>query len=58
MYAKLAPTGDRVAYVRGGEIYVEHLASAAITGTRSVLATVMVVAAEPESALAAVNVMA
>src|SRR5512139_457176 len=31
MYAKLAPTGDRVAYVRGGEIYVEHLASGAVT---------------------------
>jgi dipeptidyl-peptidase-4 len=31
MYAKLAPTGDRVGYVRGGEIYVEHLASGAIT---------------------------
>ncbi|MBS1241503.1 MAG: ptpA 11 [Gemmatimonadetes bacterium] len=31
MYAKLAPTGDRVAYVRGGEIYVEHLANGTVT---------------------------
>ena len=31
MYAKLAPTGDRVGYVRQGEIYVERLADGAIT---------------------------
>jgi dipeptidyl-peptidase-4 len=31
MYAKLAPTGDRVAYVRRGEIYAERLADGAIT---------------------------
>jgi len=31
MYAKLAPTGDRAAYVRRGEIYVEHLADGVIT---------------------------
>ena len=31
MYAKLAPTGDKVGYVRQGEIYVEQLADGAIT---------------------------
>jgi dipeptidyl-peptidase-4 len=31
MYAKLAPTGDRVGYVRHGEIYVERLADGVIT---------------------------
>ncbi len=31
MYAKFAPTGDRVAYVRGGNIYVERLSDGAIT---------------------------
>ncbi len=31
MYAKVAPTGDRVAYVRQGELYVERLADGAIT---------------------------
>lgn len=31
MYAKLAPTGDRVGYVRQGDIYVERLADGAIT---------------------------
>jgi len=31
MYAKFSPSGDRVAYVRGGDIYVERLADGAIT---------------------------
>jgi dipeptidyl-peptidase 4 len=31
MYAKFAPQGDRVAYVRGGEVYVERVADGAIT---------------------------
>jgi len=31
MYAKFSPAGDRVAYVRGGNIYVERLADGAIT---------------------------
>ncbi len=31
MYAKFSPRGDRVAYVRGGEIYVERLADGEIT---------------------------
>jgi dipeptidyl-peptidase-4 len=31
MYAKFSPGGDRVAYVRQGEIYVERLADGAIT---------------------------
>ena len=35
MYAKFAPTGDRVAYVRGGNIYVESLADGRITALTS-----------------------
>jgi dipeptidyl-peptidase-4 len=31
MYAKFSPQGDRVAYVRGGDIYVERLADGTIT---------------------------
>lgn len=31
MYAKFSPSGDRVAYVRRGDIYVERLADEAIT---------------------------
>jgi dipeptidyl-peptidase 4 len=31
MYAKFAPSGDRVAYVRRGDIYVERLADGTIT---------------------------
>ncbi|MBI4419260.1 MAG: S9 family peptidase [Gemmatimonadetes bacterium] len=31
MYAKFAPSGDRVAYVRQGDLYVERLADGAIT---------------------------
>ena len=31
MYAKFAPTGDRVAYVRQGDLYVERLTDGAIT---------------------------
>ncbi len=31
MYAKFSPQGDRVAYVRGGDIYVERLADGNIT---------------------------
>jgi dipeptidyl-peptidase 4 len=31
MYAKFSPTGDRVAYVRQGDLYVERLADGAIT---------------------------
>jgi dipeptidyl-peptidase-4 len=31
MYAKFSPRGDRVAYVRGGDIYVERLGDGAIT---------------------------
>ena len=31
MYAKFSPTGDRVAYVRRGDVYVERLADGAIT---------------------------
>ncbi len=31
MYAKFSPTGDRVAYVRQGELYVEQLADGSIT---------------------------
>ncbi|MGH7537845.1 MAG: S9 family peptidase [Gemmatimonadales bacterium] len=30
MYAKFSPTGDRVAYVRGGDLFVEGLADGAI----------------------------
>jgi dipeptidyl-peptidase-4 len=31
MYAKFSPGGDRVAYVRGGDVWVERLADGAIT---------------------------
>lgn len=31
MFAKFSPMGDRVAYVRGGDLYVERVADAAIT---------------------------
>ena len=31
MYAKISPAGDRVAYVRQGDLYVERLADGAIT---------------------------
>src|ERR1700752_3646074 len=31
MYAKFAPTGDRVAYVRQGNVYVERLSDGAVT---------------------------
>ena len=31
MYAKFSPAGDRVAYVRAGDLYVERLADGAIT---------------------------
>jgi dipeptidyl-peptidase-4 len=31
MYAKFSPQGDRVAYVRGGEVYVQRLADGGIT---------------------------
>jgi dipeptidyl-peptidase-4 len=31
MYAKLSPSGDRVAYVRQGDLYVERLANGGIT---------------------------
>src|SRR5439155_14759635 len=31
MYAKFSPTGDRVAYVRQGDIYVERLADGSVT---------------------------
>ena len=35
MYAKFSPAGDRVAYVRQGNIYVERLADGAITALTS-----------------------
>jgi len=35
MYAKFSPTGDRVAYVRQGNVYVERLADGAVTALTS-----------------------
>ena len=35
MYAKFSPTGDRVAYVRQGNVYVERLSDGAITALTS-----------------------
>src|SRR5258705_9928840 len=35
MYAKFSPAGDRVAYVRQGNVYVERLSDAAITALTS-----------------------
>src|SRR5436305_474599 len=37
MYAKFSPTGDRVAYVRQGDLYVERLADATSGAVRTVL---------------------
>src|SRR5262249_8491429 len=35
MYAKFSPSGDRVAYVRQGNVYVERLADGAVTALTS-----------------------
>jgi len=42
MYAKFSPTGDRVAYVRQGDLYVERLADGNITRLTSGATTTLV----------------
>ncbi len=42
MYAKFSPSGDRVAYVRQGELYVERIADGTITRLTSGATTILV----------------